>query len=362
MAHLVATLTVPVAARSPKDVTTSPDGLRQDGTLVYATVQNSGRPDQVGGNYAALQFSNDPSSAFFGCYKNRRTDKRVGGLIVAAGDDLCEIQANGWDGTTYNTSGSLDFTVDSPPARGALPTSFAVWLGSTSGSGISANRLALLLDSHTNAYFRNGHVGIGPAFGFDPPALYDQTRAPPFALTIGTPDPGTAFAAFRTGTQTGGARINVGQPHHNETSLASERANDPVYAFWGDSGTGIDNPDNGVITITSARRNVVRIDHNGEMAVAGPLDTQAIHLRPSSFQALPTCDQPHAGTMAYINDAPYRSRPGANPCGKEGADTMHSCPAMARNGTPWMDDPLQDSPPPCPSAPFPVIRPIHYQV
>jgi hypothetical protein len=289
-----------VTALAVSAASTAADGQqaaapREDGTLVYASVQNSGNDRQVGGNYAAMQFSDDASSSFYGCYKNRNTDKRKGGTIVRAGDDLCEIQANGWDGSTYNTSGTINFSVDDAPSRGTLPTSFAVWLGGTGGSGISRNHLGLLIDSRANAYFRNGNVGIGSIFGYDPPATYDKSHAPPFPLTIGAQQSGTSFAAFKAGSTAGGARINVSEGH---SSI------DPVYGFWGDADTGIGNPEPGVVNVYAAGHEVARIARDGAMHVAGAADVDAVRLRPAMFAALPACDDRHAGTMAYITDAP----------------------------------------------------------
>lgn len=289
---LLVTATVLAASTTAHAQTKVPQ--REEGTLVYTSVQNSGSEKQVGGNYAAMQFSDDASSAFYGCYKNRKVDKRSGGIIVRLGDDLCEIQANGWDGRTYNTSGTLNFTVDGRTSHDVIPTSFAVWLGSEKGSGISRNQLGFLIDSHANAYFRNGYVGIGSGFGYNPPATYDSRLTPPFPLTIGTQQSGTAFAAFKAGSTGGGARINVSEDH---SSI------DPIYGFWGDATTGIGNPETGVVNILSAQRELVRIERDGGMHVAGATDVEAVRLRPTLFGALPPCDTEHAGTLAYITDA-----------------------------------------------------------
>ena len=269
--------------------------VRREGTLTYTTMQNNGGEKQVGGNYAALQFSNDASSAFYGCYKNRKADKRSGGAAVLAGDDLCEVQANGWDGATYNTSGTLNFAVDGPVGRNAVPTNFAVWLGTAKGSGISRNQLGFLIDQHSNAYFRNGNVGIGSIFGYNPPATYDEKRAPPFPLTIATQKPGGAFAAFQAGQSTGGAQINTDSGYS---------ASYPIYGFWGDPTTGLGHSAAGTVNIIAAEREVARFNAKGTMQIAGTAESEAVRLRPIRYASLPACDAANAGTVAYVADIP----------------------------------------------------------
>ena len=268
--------------------------VRREGTLTYATMQNNGGEKQVGGNYAALQFSNDASSAFYGCYKNRKADKRSGGTAVLAGDDLCEVQANGWDGATYNTSGTLNFAVDGPVGRNAVPTNFAVWLGTSKASGISRNQLGFLIDHHSNAYFRNGNVGIGSIFGYNPPSTYDEKHSPPFPLTIATQKPGGAFAAFQAGQSTGGAQINT---------IGGNSASQPIYGFWGDPTTGLGHPAARTVNFIAEEREVARFNTKGAI-IAGIVESGAVRLRPTRYASLPVCDVANAGTVAYVADIP----------------------------------------------------------
>ncbi|WP_428333330.1 hypothetical protein [Novosphingobium sp.] len=293
------------------------------GTLRYATLQNSGGAGQVGGNYAALQFSPDHSESFYRCYKNRATAAGGRGVPLQPGDDLCELQGNGWDGATYNTSGTFDFAVDGPVSPKSIPTSAAIWLGSAAASGVRGNTLALLLDSHANAYLRNGFLGIGPTLGFNPPAVYARDTAPPYPLSIVRTFPGTALGAYIPGAQGGGARIAVSNGYSTTA---------PVYGFAPDVTTGIGSPASGMISFIARGREVGKIAPDGNAAFTGTLMAGRARLLPTRYASLLACNDASAGTLAYITDAPTAISARHQPVAAGGGTNRAF---IACNGTGW---------------------------
>ncbi len=265
-----------------------------DGSLQWASAQNLGIAGQFGGNYAALEFSDDNSAAFYGCYKNRQATKGAGGKAIRPGDNTCELQGSGWDGAHYNTSGTLDFSADGPVRAGDIPTNLAIWLGGPDRSGISDNTLALLLDSHANAYLRNGNLGIGAAFGYNPPASYAAATSPPWPLSISRASPGTVIGAYVAGSTGGGAQIEA---------TGAFSSTEPIYGFWYNSRTGIGNPAPDTISFVVAGSEAGRIAQTGAVSFHASVTAPLVRYTPTTFPALPACDSAAAGTIAYITDA-----------------------------------------------------------
>lgn len=243
----------------PNDITIGNYGTKlTDSNLQYSSVQVFGQSGFVGGNVAVLGFSNDQSASFYGCFKNRQTTKGTGGVAVIAGDNTCELNANAWDGLHYNTHGTLDWSVDGAVSVGDVPTNFAVWNGGFSTSGVSGNTLGFLIDGHANAYFRNGYVGIGSSFGYNPPAVYSAGAAPPYPLSIAEGTAGTYIAAYYAGSTGGGAQIQASNGFSSTV---------PIYGFWFNNTSGIGNPAANVTSIITGGGESARVDASGNLLV-----------------------------------------------------------------------------------------------
>ena len=221
-----------------------------NGILTYTTVQNYGAAGHVGGNAAEIQSSSDQSSAFFGFVKTRSTVKGGGpGTAVQPGDGLGEVDANADDGTNFVSAATDNWSVDAAVSTGVMPTNRQIWLGNASGT----HTLAALWDSYGNQYLRNGYLGIGSYYGYNPPAVYSSGIAPPYPISIVESAAGTYFGAFESGTTGGGAQIEVSNGFTSTT---------PVYGFWYNAGSGLGNPATNVVSVINNSSESWRMDAN----------------------------------------------------------------------------------------------------
>jgi hypothetical protein len=302
-----------------------------DGVGAYASVQLYGGPNDVGGNLLVYQFSNDASTAYFGCMKSRATVKGVQ-AAVQPGDDLCEINASGSDGTHYVDPFTLDISVDGPVTPGHIPANFSIWLS----DGVSRwSKQGLFIDHNANVYVRNGYLGVGSIFGWAPPAY--SGFVVPYPLTVTEPLAGTMAAFYYTNSGGGGAQIVTSNGYS---------ASQPVYAFWFNSGTGLGNPALNTISFLVNGYEAARILPNGNFGFGGqtnpqyPVDvTGAIHATTyiagggGAYATVNAWSSVPTGARAYVTDAASCASRLSAVTG--GGSTF--CPVVY-NGSAWLQD------------------------
>jgi hypothetical protein len=221
--------------------------------LQYTNWQDWGNGAQAGGNVAFGQHSNDQSSAFAAFVKTRSTTAGDATVSVQAGDGLSELSAVAADGTSFHYSATENWSVDDTVSTGIVPTNWQIWNGNISGT----HSLSLLLDSRSNMYLRNGFLGIGPAFGYNPPTPYVSGNAPPYPLSIKNTTAGTAAGVWYTGSSGGGAEIRISNGFSSTV---------PIYADWFNDTTGIGNPATNVESIIIAGAEAWRVDNLGHQS------------------------------------------------------------------------------------------------
>ncbi len=246
-----------------------------NGSLVYTTFQNYGTAarGQAGGSQALIENSNDASSSFLAMYKSRCTTSKGCQGAVQAGDGTFELQSDASDGTNWIDNATINVSVDGTVSAGVVPSNYQVWLTNSTGTMF----LSQLADDHGNFYVRNGNIGIGSAFGYNPPSVYSSGAAPPYPVSIALSATGTYIGAWNAGSSNGGAQIQVSNGYS---------ATVPIYGYYGNSGSGVGNPGGNITSIITAGTETFRIDASGhpflEFAASGSLASFYACFDPSS--------------------------------------------------------------------------------
>lgn len=132
-----------------------------NGDAQYVSVENAGRPGQVGGNEGLFQFSADASCSFVGFFKTRATTKGLFNVAVQAQDDLGEVNFAGSDGTNFVKAGFFTAVADGTVSSGIVPMRYS-WGNMDPAGALPEN---MRLDS-------SGNLIIG---GLTPGAGYSAT-------------------------------------------------------------------------------------------------------------------------------------------------------------------------------------------